>query len=378
MAGVRSGHGSAGHVNPVPDDLLKSVATMLQLYTNRSNPPPTTADLAAHLGHPESEIKREIDLLEAYGLVSISATTGASGATLYTLTPEGTAALEEDGMAIRDGMVNALLWATTRIVKSDLGIDVVHLAGEVREDRFTTEDLSMLVGVTGNVEGIVYFGLNRRMARKIVEILHRRPPAGIDDRVLRVLNGLVDRIVGFVREDFRVAGYSVDVTSARTVRDVGSKITTLGIPQVVTHMRSEHGPPCTLACVRCSSVTRSPSDRDIVPATNVRRETGRTGPLIPCPLNLHQLLHGPQLHVHVPAAAVVTVRHLGDVDVAPGVDSDSVRGIEASGLGAVRLCPDAGQDLARRVHHGDARPEIRAGIVAGDPGEILADVNEIL
>lgn len=142
----------------------------------------------------------------------------------------------------RDKIVNALLRATAMVFKNDLGIELQLEGGVVCEDQATTEDLSVFVRVTGSVEGCVFFGLDRVVAREILTIVLRRPPAGIDERALRILNRIVERIVGHARDEFAADGYSVDVSPASTVQPAGTRITTLGVPQIVAVLRSKRGP----------------------------------------------------------------------------------------------------------------------------------------
>ncbi|MCH7643001.1 MAG: hypothetical protein IIC30_06955 [Chloroflexi bacterium] len=144
--------------------------------------------------------------------------------------------------AVRDKMVNALLRATARVFRSDLGIDLRFIGSTVREDQETTEDLSIFVRLTGSVEGCVFFGLDRGMAREILAIVLRRPSAGIDERAIRILNRIVERIAGHARDEFMAGGHSIEISSASTVQPSGLRITTLGVPQVVAVLRSKRGP----------------------------------------------------------------------------------------------------------------------------------------
>ncbi len=150
--------------------------------------------------------------------------------------------MREQKPSERDKIVNALLRATARVFKRDLGIDLRLAGGMVSEDQATTEDLSVFVRFAGRFEGCVFFGLNRGVAREILAIVFRRPPAGIDDRALRVLNRIVERIVGHARDELAASGFNVDITSASIVQPAGTRITTLGAPHVVAILQSKRGP----------------------------------------------------------------------------------------------------------------------------------------
>lgn len=236
----QSGRGDTA--NAVSPELLMAVVEFIRAARDRGASKPTAEEIAIHLRQTEGKIKRACAVLESHGLVRASRAAAEHTNPGFTIMAEGTTVVRDEEAAARDRIVNTLLRATARVFKSDLGIDLRLAGGEERHDEATTEDLSVFVRVTGNIEGCIFFGLDRMVARELLTILLRRPPSGIDERALRILNKLVERIVGFARAEFAAAGYSMDVSPASTVQPAGMRITTLGFPQIVATLRSEHGP----------------------------------------------------------------------------------------------------------------------------------------
>ncbi|MDA1258324.1 MAG: chemotaxis protein CheX [Chloroflexi bacterium] len=229
-------------MNEVPEELLKSIIRLIQSDQDRGNPPPSAEGIAVRLGRSEGNIKRACLTLESHGLVRASRAAAEHTNPSYTISREGTAAVREAEGAARDEVVNALLRATARVFKSDLGVEIRLGGGEVREDQATTEDLSIFIRVSGRFEGSIFFGLDRGVAREILTIAFRRPPSGINEKAIRVMNTLVNRIADAARRDFEAAGYIVHLSPASTVQPVGTRITTLGVPQIVATLQSKRGP----------------------------------------------------------------------------------------------------------------------------------------
>ncbi|MDP6822524.1 MAG: chemotaxis protein CheX [Dehalococcoidia bacterium] len=254
--------------SPVPEELLKAVVDLVRAYEDRSNPPPTTLDMAAGLGLNEREVRLACSTLEADGLVRPLHTSQLAGpgyatagerapavtqapATTPEPPPEPAAASKPDPASeadtpesVRDRkrMVFALVRSTARVFKSELDIDVQMEGGEVREDEATSEDLSVFLRVNGQIEGSVYYGMNRAVALELLSTAQRRPIGGVDAESLLVLNTLVGRIGDHIRGEFAAAGFSVEISPASTVQPAGTKITTRGIPQIVANLKSEFGP----------------------------------------------------------------------------------------------------------------------------------------
>lgn len=258
MGDISSGRGDTA--NAVPPELLKTVVELIQAAEDRGERAPTVEEIAIQLRQIEGKIKRACEALESQGLVRASQAAAEHTNPGYTITREGTTEGRGEETAARDRIVNSLLRATSRVFKTDLGIDLRLAGGEVRHDQVTTEDLSVFVRVTGSIEGCVFFGLDRTVARELLTIVLRRPPPGIDQRALRILNTLVDRISGLARVELAAAGYSVDISPASTVQPIGMRITTLGVPQVVATLQSKRGP------VVVHVVLREAPDRDALAA----------------------------------------------------------------------------------------------------------------
>jgi CheY-specific phosphatase CheX len=234
----------------VPEELLNSVMELVQTYEDRSNPAPTAKDMASGLGLDLKAIKLACSALEADGRVRATHTSKRSapgyaiaGNEAINLSFErvyGKRATEPE--VKRNKLIFAFLRSTARVFKSDLGIDVRLNGGVVRMDDATTEDVSVFMRVSGEFNGSVYYGLDRAVAVELVAIVRRRPASGMSAESLKILNDLVGQIGGQVQREFASAGYRVDISPASTIQPAGMRISSNGVPQVVTTLKSPMGP----------------------------------------------------------------------------------------------------------------------------------------
>lgn len=227
---------------PVPEELLKSVMGLVRSYEERSNPAPTARDMAAGLGFNEREIRWACSALEADGLVRATQTSmnNYPGYMSATGMPEHTP--DPERAESRNKIVFALLRSTAKVFKSELGIDVQLAGGEVRQDEVTTEDISVFLRVAGEIEGSVYYGLDRSVARELLAIAQRQKIGGINAESIHVLNTLITQVGDRASSELGAVGYDVEISPASTVQPVGMKIATHGIPQIVARLECESGP----------------------------------------------------------------------------------------------------------------------------------------
>ena len=141
-----------------------------------------------------------------------------------------------------DRALNSLLRAAIQIFRADLEIDLQPVARIFSHEQVTTEDYSVFVRVTGQMEGSVCLGINRKVARHLLGVVAQRRVGAIDRPGILILNKIANRIFDRFRADLSKNGYLIDTTGASTVHPAGMRITTLGMPQTVVTLRSHFGP----------------------------------------------------------------------------------------------------------------------------------------
>ena len=143
---------------------------------------------------------------------------------------------------MRQEFVNPFLAAAQHVFEVELGQELKFAGAQAAEDTMTSEDITAFIGVTGQLEGNVFYGFKRGVARAILTIMLGRPPAGMDQMSLSALGELANMITGNAAIGLARAGFSTDLTPPTLIQPKGSKFTTLGCPQIVVDLESECGP----------------------------------------------------------------------------------------------------------------------------------------
>lgn len=236
-----SSGGRTTDVNTVPVELMRSVVELIAVAEKSGSPALAVEQLAATLSQSEGMIERASAYLEAQGSIRASRKASAYNGPSY-ITSQQAASMQEDEEAVARGkIVNTVLRATSVVLRSNLKVDIRLAGGELKNDQVTTEDLSIFIRVTGRLEGSICFGMSRKIARELIEVITRQRVKSIDQQGVRILNSLIDRIVHVAGGELQASGYSVDVWPASTVQPSGLRITTLGVPQVVATLNSQRG-----------------------------------------------------------------------------------------------------------------------------------------
>jgi CheY-specific phosphatase CheX len=229
-------------VNTVPMELMRSIVWLIAAAEENGSPALTAEQLANNLRQSEGTIKRACAHLEAQGSIKASSKASEHTNPSYVTSQQEASMPQDDEAAARDKIVKTVLRATVAVFRSNLKVGIRLAGTELKDDQVTTDDLSIFIRVTGRLEGSICFGLSRKVARELIELMTRHRVKSIDQKGIRTLNSLVDRIIHVAHGELQSDGISIDVWPASTVQPEGMRITTLGVSQVVATLNSQLGP----------------------------------------------------------------------------------------------------------------------------------------
>jgi len=108
-----------------------------------------------------------------------------------------------------------------------------------RPQLFTTQQINIVCGITGQVEGLVIYGMSMITADKIASKMIGAPVATFDQLAASAIAELGNMISGNSAGLLAAQGYLCDITPPTIIRGTNVKITTLDIPALVIplHLR---------------------------------------------------------------------------------------------------------------------------------------------
>lgn len=123
--------------------------------------------------------------------------------------------------------------AAISVFRSLIGADVERGQLSARPDLFTTQQISIVCGITGDVEGLVIYGMSMITADKIAGKMLGTPVVTFDQLAASAIAELGNMVSGHSASLLAVQGYTCDITPPTIIRGTNVKITTLNIPALV-------------------------------------------------------------------------------------------------------------------------------------------------
>ena len=102
-----------------------------------------------------------------------------------------------------------------------------------RPQLFTTQQINIVCGITGPIEGLVIYGMSMATASKVAGKMIGAPVSGFDGLAASAIAELGNMVSGNAASILASAGYGVDITPPTIIQGTNVKITTLNIPALV-------------------------------------------------------------------------------------------------------------------------------------------------
>lgn len=114
-----------------------------------------------------------------------------------------------------------------------LGVTPERGSLAARPQMFTTQQINIVCGVTGAIEGQVIYGMSMVTADKIASRMIGQPVVTFDQLAASAIAELGNMVSGNSLSLLSKSGYTCDITPPTIIRGSNVKITTLNIPALV-------------------------------------------------------------------------------------------------------------------------------------------------
>lgn len=145
---------------------------------------------------------------------------------------------------MKEEYVNPFLAPAQHVWEQELKSKLEVVSAELVAHQFTTEDVTALIGITGQIQGNVLYGFSQETANAAVEIM-LGPGNNQDPEIgLSALGEIANMISGNAATALAANGYPCNISPPVVIEPVGSRISTLGRPQILVTFKSDVGPLC--------------------------------------------------------------------------------------------------------------------------------------
>jgi chemotaxis protein CheX len=105
---------------------------------------------------------------------------------------------------------------------------------------FTSQELTTLIGVNGDIEGVALYGMSLIAAQKIAGKLLGMALTEFDELASSAIAEVANMITGNATTELEQNGYHCDITPPSMLRGIGTEITT-SVPALIVPIITEFG-----------------------------------------------------------------------------------------------------------------------------------------
>lgn len=137
--------------------------------------------------------------------------------------------------------VNPFIKAATEVLDAELGADSQRGNLRLEKSSVTSDEITAMVGVTGNVSGLVLYSMSQDTALGIVSRMLGQEVSEFDALAQSGIGELGNVITGRAGVLLAEAGYASNITPPALVIGKGTMITTLDLNRLVFPLHTEVG-----------------------------------------------------------------------------------------------------------------------------------------
>lgn len=129
--------------------------------------------------------------------------------------------------------VQPFIISATEVVQAELGMDVTRGDLAVEHNASTTQEITVLIGVTGEIEGIVLYGTSKKMASEIVRQLTGEERPEFDELCESAVAELGNVISGRAASLFEQQNVSCTISPPTVIVGKGTVVSSVNIQRLL-------------------------------------------------------------------------------------------------------------------------------------------------
>ena len=143
---------------------------------------------------------------------------------------------------MKEEYVNPFLAPAKLVWEKELGQTLELASTDLVSHQFTTEDITALIGVSGQLQGSILYGFTTETAAAAVGIMLGEGVEAPNGLALSALGEIANMITGNAATEVAGLGYACHISPPVMLEPMGSRISTLGGPQILVTFTSALGP----------------------------------------------------------------------------------------------------------------------------------------
>ena len=144
-------------------------------------------------------------------------------------------------MGLNVKFINPFIQAAVSVLKTEIGVDVTRGKVALQKSGTTSKDITVALGVTGDVRGAVFYGLSQDTAREFVSQMLGEPVPIFDHLCESAVGELGNVITGMASANLEREGYVCKISPPTLVSGKGVYISTLDFHRLIMPIHTEFG-----------------------------------------------------------------------------------------------------------------------------------------
>jgi chemotaxis protein CheX len=138
-------------------------------------------------------------------------------------------------------LLNPFIQAAVEVLKAEVGVDVSRGGITLQKSALTSDDITVLINLIGDVYGVVMYGMHSTTGLNMVSQIMGQELSELNSLALSGVAELGNVISGRATIRFSEAGYNSNISTPMVLTGNGIEISTLDFPRIVVPLESELG-----------------------------------------------------------------------------------------------------------------------------------------
>lgn len=137
--------------------------------------------------------------------------------------------------------MNPFVEAASEVLRAECGVEVIRGNISLQKSAMTTDDITVLISLVGQVQGVVLFGLARETGLRLVSQVMGQEFTTLDNLVQSGIAELGNVIAGRATVKFSQAGMEANISPPTLLIGKGTTISTLDFSRICVPLETEIG-----------------------------------------------------------------------------------------------------------------------------------------
>ncbi len=138
-------------------------------------------------------------------------------------------------------LLNPFIQAAVEVLKAEVGADVSRGEISVEKSSLTSEDITVLINLLGDVYGVVMYGMPKNTCLQLVSKIMGQDFTELNSLAQSGMAELGNVISGRATIRFSETGYKSNISTPTVLTGTGVEISTLDFPRIVVPLNTQYG-----------------------------------------------------------------------------------------------------------------------------------------